>query len=162
MDHFGISGASEKACEPLELRAGPVSLLFDGSEIRYLSLGGHEILRRVYVAVRDRNWLTIPPRVSDLKVARHDLEFAICFHVTHANDDVAFGWDGRITGDQNGRIRFEMDGIAEKGFQTNRTGFCVLHPAIECARPNLHRNGCRNVHPYTSTWGNRSPRQRNT
>ncbi len=36
-------------------------------ELRYLRVGDVEVLRRVYVAVRDRLWRTIPPQISNLK-----------------------------------------------------------------------------------------------
>ena len=38
--------------QPVPLRAGPLSLVFDRGELRWLRLGGREVLRGIYVAVR--------------------------------------------------------------------------------------------------------------
>ena len=54
--------------ERRELRAGPLSLVFESGDLRYIRLGDREVLRRVYVAVRDHNWDTIPIAISDLSI----------------------------------------------------------------------------------------------
>ena len=69
--------------EKRELRAGPLTLLFEGGDLRYVRLGDHEVLRRVYVSVRDSNWdcddLAGPPRVEpDPKWDRRDALNVIC------------------------------------------------------------------------------------
>jgi D-apionolactonase len=37
------------------LRAGPARVLLDGIDLRYIGIGRTELVRRIYVAVRDRN-----------------------------------------------------------------------------------------------------------
>ena len=54
--------------EPVVLQAGPLALTYENGDLRYIRLGDCEILRRIYVAVRDRNWGTVPPVLSDLQV----------------------------------------------------------------------------------------------
>jgi len=54
------------------LRAGPVTMLLDGVDLRYLRLGDTELVRRVYVAVRDVDWDTVPATVSGLQVEQTD------------------------------------------------------------------------------------------
>jgi hypothetical protein len=39
---------------PRPLRAGPLSLRYETGDLRYLRLGELEVIRRIYVAVRDR------------------------------------------------------------------------------------------------------------
>jgi hypothetical protein len=46
---------------------------------------------------------------------------------------VRFDWEGRIEGGADGSIAFRMAGAAGSTFRRNRIGFCVLHPAEECA-----------------------------
>ena len=128
MHLFRVYGTKEKPADPVLLSAGPVKLLFDNGEIRYLRLNDVEVLRRVYVGVRDRNWGTIAPIISGLKIRRDDASFEISYQVRHSGAEVQFVWDGRITGKATGEVTFEMIGRAGADFSSRRTGFCVLHP----------------------------------
>jgi len=122
--------------EPLpvrrELRAGPLSLIYEMGDLRTVKLGDHEVIRRIYVAIRDRNWGTVPPVLSNLQMDIGDASFRISYDVQNKEGDIDFSWKGSITGDPQGRIIFSMDGIAHSTFLRNRIGFCVLHPAA-CA-----------------------------
>src|SRR3954465_14117255 len=115
------------------LRAGPLTVVLDGVDLRYVRLGEVEVVRRIYVAVRDRNWNTIPGVVSELEVDQGEDAFEARFSVRHESHDTAFSWNGSIPGTPDGRISFSMDGRAERDMQYNRIGFCVLHPFRECA-----------------------------
>ncbi len=57
----------DKAQTTQELRAGPLRMRFENGDLRYIKWGEREILRRVYIAVRDHNWNTIPAQISKLK-----------------------------------------------------------------------------------------------
>ncbi len=46
-------GKDEPLPDRKQLRAGPLSLIFEAGDLRYIRLGNQEILRRVYVAIRD-------------------------------------------------------------------------------------------------------------
>jgi hypothetical protein len=117
----------------IPLRAGPLSLVFEGGDLRYIRLGDREVLRRVYVAVRDRNWGTVPVVLLDMRVDVGSDSFSISYHAEHKQADIAFAWEGSITGDSAGTITCSMDGTARSTFLRNRIGFCVLHPIRECA-----------------------------
>jgi hypothetical protein len=53
--------------EPREFSAGPLHVLLAGADLRYLTVNRDEVLRRIYVAVRDDAWNTIEPVVSNVK-----------------------------------------------------------------------------------------------
>jgi hypothetical protein len=110
------------------LRAGPLSVALDGIDLRYVRAGSIEIVRRVYAAVRDRNWNTIPGVPSELEVDDRGDSFDVRFHVRHVSHDVDFAWDGTIAGGADGRISLSLDGVAGRDLLYNRIGFCVLHP----------------------------------
>lgn len=116
----------------IPLRAGPFKLEFVEGDLRRVRLGGHEVIRRLHGAVRDRNWGTVPGRISDLQVANGESGFQITYTCTHDADGLRFVWRGTLTGEADGRIRFVLDGEAKSTFLRNRIGLCVLHPA-ECA-----------------------------
>ena len=61
--------------ETLVLRAGPLRMRLENSELRYLTVAGQEVVRRVYAAVRDRNWGTVPGVLSQLQIAQAETLF---------------------------------------------------------------------------------------
>lgn len=127
-----LRGVDEPPPQRTPLRAGPLSLEYAQGDLRYVRLGAHEILRRLYVAVRDRNWNTIPARLSNVQINMGEETFHITFDAEHKEGAVDFAWRGEIEGRADGTLRFGMDGAAQSTFLRNRIGFCVLHPAA-CA-----------------------------
>src|ERR1700761_2430599 len=128
-----LHGRPEPLQAPTPLRAGPVTAALDGVDLRYVRIGEVELVRRIYVAVRDRNWNTIPGVASEVSVDQGDDAFAVRFSVRHTSHDTDFSWHGSITGRADGTITFAMDGRGERAMLFNRIGFCVLHPWRELA-----------------------------
>lgn len=110
-------------------------MFYDNGGLRYIRRGSHEILRRIYAAVRDRNWLTVPATVSVSDFEAGDHSFRILFESEHRAGEIDFVWRGEITGDETGGIRFIFDGRARSTFLRNRIGLCVLHPAELAGAP---------------------------
>ena len=113
------------------LRAGPLALVLEAGDLRSICLGSHEIVNRIYGAVRDAAWRTIPAMLSDLHVEADHETFAVRYLATHVDGDVDFAWQAEITGDADGTIVFGFAGEARAGFARNRIGLCVLHPLLE-------------------------------
>lgn len=130
---IALHGRPESLQAPTPLRAGPVTAALDGVDLRYVRIGDVELVRRIYVAVRDRNWDTIPGAVSAVTVDQGDDGFTVGFSVRHTSPDTDFSWQGSITGDARGTVTFAMDGRGERAMLFNRIGFCVLHPWRELA-----------------------------
>lgn len=122
-------GSGNAPAESAKLRAGPLTLLLEQGSLRYIRFGDVEILRRIYVAVRDSNWQTIPYVLSKVKVKIKAQSFHITFTADHNQDGINFTWDGDICGAPDGTITFSITGIARSTFWRNRIGFCVLYPA---------------------------------
>jgi len=118
-----------------ELCAGPLRMRFDNGDLRYIRWGECEILRRVYIALRDRNWNTIPAEISNLNLEIGESSFHVSYDAAHREREIDFVWRGEITGDAAGTIRFTFDGEARSTFLRNRIGFCVLHPAELAGQP---------------------------
>jgi D-apionolactonase len=125
---IALHGRPEPLQVPTPLRAGPVTAALDGVDLRYVRIGDVELVRRIYVAVRDRNWNTIPGVASEVISHQDGDAFAVRFSVRHTGHDTDFSWEGAITGDAGGTITFAMDGRGERPMLYNRIGFCVLHP----------------------------------
>ena len=127
-------GRSHPPPVQIALRAGTLAMIFEpaGAFLRYLRLDEQEVIRGIYCAVRDHNWDTIEPKVSDLRVESTLDAFQLSFKATHQERDVHFVWNGSVQGEADGTIRFAMDGEALADFRRNRIGFCVLH-SMACA-----------------------------
>jgi len=127
------TGTEEPLRESRELKAGPLTVLYEDGGLRYIRWGQREILRRIYVAVRDRNWGTVPTSVTELRINPGADAFEISFNADCVRGEIQFGWRGTIQGDAKGTIVFSMEGEARTTFHRNRIGFCILHPIKECA-----------------------------
>jgi D-apionolactonase len=123
-----LHGSAAPITEMRTLRAGPVTVLLDGIDLRYLRIGDTELVRRVYAAVRDVDWDTVPAAVSGLEVEQADASFRVEFDARHARREIDFTWHGTIAGDESGRVEVVFDGRAEDVLPYNRIGICVHHP----------------------------------
>lgn len=128
-------GSDDDLPGQLPLRAGPLSLIYTGGDLRYIRAGDSPILHRLYVAVRDHNWDTIPAELTDWTIDDRGDSFRISFRARHRRGAIDFAWDGSISGDTDGTVRFAMDGEVLSTFRRNRIGFCVLHPAELAGQP---------------------------
>lgn len=131
------------AAEPIPLRAGPVTMVFDADNVflRYVRVGPHEVLRGINAPIRDQNWSTVAPEVSNLRVEQGDDQFKVTFDVVCAQGDIDFRWHGTLTGSAEGVVEFTFDGEAHSTFKRNRIGFCVLHGPSAAGQPWVLKTG---------------------
>ena len=126
-------GTGRPPPEQRPLRAGPLELVYEAGDLRYVRLGRREVCRRWYAAVRDADWNTVPGVITDEVIEEHPDSFRVRYTSTHRRANIHFVWRTEITGSGDGAIRFVFDGEARSSFRRNRIGFCVLHPIKECA-----------------------------
>ena len=113
---------------PHFLQAGPLKVCYSTGFLRYFSLGDTEILHMIYVAIRDRNWLTASIVISDEVIEQQADSFQI--HYNWAVDDLGIQLIGRVAiqGNADGTVAVDFYGKALNNFQKNRIGLCILHP----------------------------------
>ena len=128
MNPMLLSGQPDPAPEQIPLRAGPLSAVYERGDLRYVCLADREIVRRIYVAVRDANWGTVPAVISGESIERDEVSFTVRYTATHREGPIHFRWEAAITGGADGSLSFIMEGRALSAFRRNRLGFCVLHP----------------------------------
>jgi hypothetical protein len=73
--------------ERVALRAGPLSLFYEAGDLRTVRLGDREVLRRVYVAIRDRNWGTVAPVLSNVQIEAGADSFRVTYDVENRQDE---------------------------------------------------------------------------
>lgn len=128
-------GHNQDPPEERELRAGPISVLYSNGHLRNLRHGHQELVRSIYVALRDRNWDTVAAVLSDECIQSTPDSFEVSYVASHRAGEIDFQWQGRIQGHKDGSILFSMEGEARTDFQTNRIGFCLLHPDFCAGTP---------------------------
>lgn len=113
---------------PLTLRAGPVLLDYDNGDLRAITVGGLEIVRRIYVVFQDRNWTARPWLISDEVITADDESFEITYTARGTHDAARFAWSARLAGTPAGAVSFTFTGASDKPFLRNRLGLCLLYP----------------------------------
>ncbi|MDA4131424.1 MAG: hypothetical protein OK457_11690 [Thaumarchaeota archaeon] len=111
-----------------DLRAGPLSLELEDGVLRYVSIGSKEVVRRIYMALRDQNWNTIPTTFSDWKTRVGEDSFEIYFKAENHQGEIHFTWDGSLIGTSTGKISYSMDGRCLSRFNKRIIGLCALFP----------------------------------
>ncbi len=120
--------------EALILTAGALSAELIAGNLRDIRFGDVEVIRAIAYIVRDKDWGTYAPVISNLKT----LQDAGSFHVSYsascsAPDGGALAFSAAILGRSDGSLRFDVEARPVGDFQTNRCGFCVLHPIVGVA-----------------------------
>lgn len=134
---FASISFAQEAREPIPLRAGPVTAFFDAENVflRYIRAGRDEILRGINAPIRNQDWATIAPKVTNLKIDNRGNSFNVSFDATCQHADIDFRWKGSISGSDQGVIEFTFDGESHSAFKRNRIGFCVLHGPSAAGQP---------------------------
>jgi D-apionolactonase len=107
--------------------AGPVTAILEGADLRDIRFGDVEVAQRIYLAVRDDVWNTVPAKISDLKVDAAADHFEVTFTAHHAYADIDFSWKGQISGAPDGTITYQFDGTAGRAFRYAKIGFNLHH-----------------------------------
>lgn len=113
--------------------AGKLSLNFEEGNIRNISVGNTGILRMIYIAVRDKEWVTVKPVIKGELMLWNPESVFIKFEAHFRSDEINFRADISIYGKSDNKLIFTFEGEALNTFKKNRIGLCVLHPVEECA-----------------------------
>lgn len=108
------------------LRAGSLHAYRDGTDLRYVSWDGEEVLQRVYLAVRDPHWATLVPEILTVEepvpgelAIRWTATYQVgesCLHVRATIEAIDGGLDCAMTATAEGDLAY------------NRVGWCFLLP----------------------------------
>src|SRR5438093_475447 len=110
---------------PVPLRARPLTAALDGVDVGYVRFGDVEVARLVSAAVRDAQWETIVPAVSDVVHEQSPDAFRARFAASHADGGLGFRWVGEVSGDSDGTLVYTLDGRAATSFEYARIGLTV-------------------------------------
>ncbi len=130
-----LHGSRQPYPTPTPLRAGPLRMDYQNGFLRHFGYGGEEVLRMIYFALRDENWETYAPHLSNETGDIQPDSFKISYQCHHENKDgqPVFRWNVTLAGKADGTVTFEIEGETLLPILRNRAGFCVLHPPKNCA-----------------------------
>ena len=116
----------------LVLKFGKLSVVYQNGNLRYVSFGNREVIRMIYSAVRDKEWHTIKPIISQEEFDLHPDSFRIKYWCQYISGKINFSARYTIEGHSDNSLIFSFEGEAISTFEKNRIGFCVLHPVKTC------------------------------
>ena len=108
-------------------------MTYESGNLRNIRFGNQEVIRMIYVALRDKHWGTIQPETRNEKINVENSGFHISYTSIYKQDDIYFECHISILGNEKNQVIFEIVGESLSDFLTNRTGFCVLHPIDGCS-----------------------------
>ncbi|MDB5278138.1 MAG: hypothetical protein JWR61_3093 [Ferruginibacter sp.] len=113
------------------LKAGNMTCIYEAGNLRYIKCGSTEIVRMIYGAVRNENWDTIVPEITNEIVDAGDDVFYISYIALYNFNGIQYSANFVIEGKADSSISITMHGLALSDFKKNRIGLCVLHPLKE-------------------------------
>jgi hypothetical protein len=109
---------------------------------------GYEILRRMFVTVRDRNWQEIASTHWDSVIDEPHRSATLM--ARHTSDLVDFEWQGRLyASDDLRELRFAFEGKALRDIDVCRLGLIVLHPVDSLVGARLIAKGPQGIQHLT-------------
>jgi len=141
-----LYGTEEAPSAVRRIVTGPLYLGIQSGTLRHVFYGGSEAIRGIAFVVRDENWGTYAPRISDLRVVENDSAFRVSYKAACGSGDQPLSYSATIEGSADGSVEFAVTGSAHAHFLTNRAGFVVLHPVDGVAGASVtvtHANGSR-------------------
>jgi hypothetical protein len=123
-----LFGTDEPVPEQRRLFTGPVTATLEDGQLRWIKVGDAEVIRAIAFLIRDRNWSTCPPEISNLRVEEKDGGFAVSFDALTCTIDGDLPWHATFRGTSDGTIHCEAVATPKGDLLTSRTGFVILHP----------------------------------
>ncbi len=123
-------GTDETSPESITLKAGALTADLLAGGLRTIRYQGREVLRAIAYVVRDKDWGTFFPAISDFSCQQDGNQFTVSFRARCINRELSqeLAYETRITGNANGLITFDVTAEPRTPFLTARCGFAVLHP----------------------------------
>lgn len=115
----------------LVLKAGPLTCVLDGPDIRDLAVAGQRVLTRLYIAVRDEAWNTIPFEYTVRDSSSGPDHFRVELWCSVDAAPVQAEWAVFIAGNAEGEFSYAMKGQALSSFRYAKIGLNLHHPLPE-------------------------------
>ena len=136
------------------LRAGSLTATLDSGALRTIRVGDVEVIRGIAFLVRDENWGTFAPQITNLMVTETDGTFSERYD-GHCQDAArSIRYQATITCSSNGDLSFTVAAKPETDVLTNRTGIGPIAVILHLITVAFHAAG--NCEPGTDVMGQRA------
>ena len=89
------------------LKAGVFSIGYANGFIRHIHYGEVEVIRSIYMALRDQNWFTYEHTIENETIDDHEDHFEIQYDCYYTLNDVRiFQWHVQIVGTADSTVTF--------------------------------------------------------
>jgi D-apionolactonase len=126
-------GNADKHIEPVKLSCGSLFLEYIKGSLHNIRLGNTILINWLFPAVRDRNWRTVPMKITSEEISRDDRTLTIRYTAYYEQGEISFKAENIIEADKKGNLSFTFSGKALEDFKKNRIGLNVLLPVEPCA-----------------------------
>lgn len=123
-----LYGTERPTPEVRLLRAGALSAELEGGKLRYVRFGDVEALRGLAFVVRGAAWETRAPAIANLEIVEKGGGFRVRYDARIDSPDGVLTFAATIVVEDERRLVFTIDAVAETAFETSRSGFVALHP----------------------------------
>ncbi|WP_417242884.1 hypothetical protein [Celeribacter sp.] len=110
------------------IEVGQLSFSLQGAAIRHIKFGDVELLRGIAFLVRDRDWGTLSPKIVEMSRSPDVAEFGLTLQMTYDSAGAEMVATVNVTATES-ELSVRATGQVNAAFETNRTGFTILHPA---------------------------------
>jgi hypothetical protein len=115
---------------------GSFSMKITDGQLRYITCGNEEIIRRIYFSVRDTEWDTILPVFKVVDISSNKESIIVNLKAECIDKEVKFAWEGTFTCKASGSITFSAKGMQLADAKACRYGICLhLGAAAVCGLP---------------------------
>jgi D-apionolactonase len=132
--HMRTGAARVDTRDDVLIQAGEVSARIRGPEVWQVRLRDWLVVERLYVAVRDTEWNTVPCQLKGYELASSRTgELAVITAVHQVGPASSFTWTGRLELTAPASLTFSFQGQAVGTFMAAKIGVCIHHPVSSVA-----------------------------
>src|SRR5436309_13300688 len=93
-----LFGTDEPVIKPEILSAGPLTAELDAGNLRHIRFAGVEVIRAISFIVRDKDWGTYNPIISDLRINEAKDRFEVSYNGIAKDERQEFRYRATIVG----------------------------------------------------------------
>ncbi len=113
------------------LQAGALSCTVEGADVRDLRIGTQRVLTRLYIAVRDESWNTVPFSCQQDILEKGNERFKVESSCLVDQPPINAEWTVTVAGSASGEFSYAMRGRALSSFRFAKLGLNLHHPLPE-------------------------------